>query len=121
MKANVLVIDEKRESQKEIKNYLDDNICNVYSVGDTINGLKLFKEKNINIIICDIQTPSTDGIEFIQQIKQRRPEASIVAISEGAKADYFSLSQDSVADRFLHKPFSKSELVDTCNSIGYFI
>ena len=121
MSTNVLVIDDKPESQNVVKNYMNEIACHFYTTGDVVKGLKLFNENNINLIIFNLLAPIGNGIEFLQQIKRKRPDASIIAITEDGKTKQISLEKTSLVDRFLCKSFSRSELIETFNSIGYFI
>ncbi|MBI9098198.1 MAG: response regulator [Spirochaetaceae bacterium] len=121
MSKNVLVIDDKPESQNVVKNYMNEIACHFYTTGDLVTGLKLFNENNINLIIFNLLAPIGNGIEFLQQIKRKRPDASIIAITEDGKTKQISLKKASLVDRFLCKSFSRSDLIETFNSIGYFI
>lgn len=121
MSANVLIIGNKPESQKMIENYFKEISCNVYSAADKGGGMKLFGEKYFNLVLCNLSASVLDGIEVIRQIKKKRPEASIVAYTDKEKAVELSFAKEFGADRVLSRPFSKEKLLDTLNSIGYFI
>ncbi len=44
-------------------------------------GLKKFKEKSYDVVLCDIKMPKIDGIEFLQKAGETNPDVPIIMIS----------------------------------------
>ncbi|MEJ7823245.1 MAG: sigma-54 dependent transcriptional regulator, partial [Chitinophagaceae bacterium] len=49
--------------------------------GDGEEGLKKFKEKAYDLVLCDIKMPKLDGIEFLEKAKQINADVPIIIIS----------------------------------------
>nr|MBA3673803.1 sigma-54-dependent Fis family transcriptional regulator [Chitinophagaceae bacterium] len=49
--------------------------------GDGEEGLKKFKEKTYDLVLCDIKMPKLDGIEFLEKAKQINADVPIIIIS----------------------------------------
>jgi two-component system nitrogen regulation response regulator NtrX len=49
--------------------------------GDGEEGLKKVKEKEYDVILCDIKMPKMDGIEFLEKAKEFAPDIPIIMIS----------------------------------------
>ena len=48
---------------------------------DGEDGLKKFKEKNYDLVLCDIKMPKLDGIEFLEKAREINDEVPIIIIS----------------------------------------
>ena len=48
---------------------------------DGEEGLRKFKEKNYDVVLCDIKMPKLDGIEFLQKAGETNPDIPIIMIS----------------------------------------
>ena len=123
-KKNILIIDDNADIRKILTLYLEDNKFNIFSASDGLYGIQIFHEEKIDLIICDMIMPISDGIEVILKIKKEDPEIRIIAISGGGKLnfnDYLPLAKDFGADAILYKPFTKNDLLKTIQSIGDFL
>ncbi len=78
--------------------------------------LKLFKEKEPDIIITDIQMPGMNGIEMLKQmdIKNQIP---VVITTAHSDADYFIEAIELKVDKFVMKPIDLVELVETIQTL----
>jgi DNA-binding LytR/AlgR family response regulator len=71
-KLKVLVIDDEPIARKGMKEYVED-IEFLEWVGEAENPLKadaILKTQPVDILLCDIQMPRMNGIEFIKMLKQ---------------------------------------------------
>ncbi len=117
----ILIIDDNPDSRNIISLFLKNENCRIFSASDGLKGMDLFHEnKDIELIICDIIMPITDGIEVIQKIKKIKPQIFIIAISGGGILkgnDYLPIAKDFGADAVLYKPFTKEEFFKSLNTL----
>jgi len=73
----------------------------------------------MDLVICDMVMPNCDGIEVIQKIKMENPDAKIIGISGGGYIDYLALAEEFGASTILYKPFTRNQLFEKINSIGF--
>ncbi len=81
MAATILIIDDERSIRKTLTEILSYEGYNVEEASDGEEGLRKFKEKNYDLVLCDIKMPKLDGIEFLERAKQINGDVPIIVIS----------------------------------------
>jgi len=125
MKKNtkkVLIIDDNEDIQKIIQLYLEEKNCQFFTLSDGQFADQIFNKKNIDLVICDMIMPISDGIEVIQKIKKTDSDAKVIGISGGNTGngqDYLTLAKEFGASSVLYKPFTRNELLKSIDSIGF--
>jgi len=109
-KNKILLIDDDENICKIIRLYLEKEDMEVFTALDGMSGLKLFADKNPDLILLDIMMPNIDGIEVIKRIRR---ESNVPVIMLTAKGDTFDkvLALELGADDYIVKPFEPKELI----------
>jgi two-component system nitrogen regulation response regulator NtrX len=79
--SNILIIDDEKAIRKTLSEILSYEGYKMDEAGDGEEGLKKFKEKDYDVILCDIKMPKIDGIEFLEKAKEANPDIPIIMIS----------------------------------------
>ncbi|MDP4151474.1 MAG: sigma-54 dependent transcriptional regulator [Bacteroidota bacterium] len=79
--SNILIIDDEKAIRKTLSEILSYEGYKMDEAGDGEEGLKKFKEKDYDVILCDIKMPKIDGIEFLEKAKESNPDIPIIMIS----------------------------------------
>ncbi|MDQ6891013.1 MAG: response regulator, partial [Bacteroidota bacterium] len=79
--AAILIIDDEKSIRKTLTEILSYEGYKIDEAGDGEEGLKKFKEKTYDLVLCDIKMPKIDGIEFLEKAKQINPDVPIIVIS----------------------------------------
>jgi DNA-binding response OmpR family regulator len=88
-----------------------------YEVVDTANGsdgLRLWRDGGVDLVLTDILMPDTNGIEVILELQRSAPDLPVIAMSAGERLRDFALLSDAEvlgAVSLLRKPFSRDELL----------
>src|SRR5947199_924173 len=77
----ILIIDDEKSIRKTLTEILSYEGYKVDEAGDGEEGLKKFKEKTYDLVLCDIKMPKLDGIEFLEKAKQINADVPIIVIS----------------------------------------
>lgn len=80
-------------------------------------GWEMYQNSRFHLVITDISMPNLDGIAMIQHIKSRNPQAHIIVTSAQNDADKLLTLINLGVDRFLTKPLSKINLIDTLYAV----
>ena len=117
MERTILLVDDEFEITDIQKRYLSQAGYNVLVAHDGIEGLELFKNKSIDLIITDIMMPKMDGYDFISEVQYLSPDQPFLFMTAKTSEQdkIFGLSMG--ADDFIIKPFSPRELVLRVNNI----
>lgn len=79
--ADILIIDDEKAIRKTLSEILSFEGYKIDEAADGEEGLKRFKEKTYDLVLCDIKMPKLDGIEFLQKAGESNPDVPIIMIS----------------------------------------
>lgn len=79
--ADILIIDDEKAIRKTLTEILSFEGYKIDEAPDGEEGLKKFKEKTFDLVLCDIKMPKLDGIEFLQKAGEINPDIPIIMIS----------------------------------------
>jgi two-component system nitrogen regulation response regulator NtrX len=78
---SILIIDDEKAIRKTLTEILGYEGYKIDEAADGEEGLKKFKEKDYDLVLCDIKMPKLDGIEFLERAKEINHEVPIIIIS----------------------------------------
>ncbi len=79
--SNILIIDDERAIRKTLGEILSYEGYKIEEASDGEEGLKKFREKVFDVVLCDIKMPKLDGIEFLDKAREANPDIPIIMIS----------------------------------------
>ncbi len=75
------------------------------------NAFNIFKQKKIDILICDFHLPEMNGIEVIKEVSELYPETEIIMISADADKNTVIDALKLGAADFFNKPFNFDDII----------
>ncbi|WP_066382379.1 MULTISPECIES: response regulator [unclassified Anabaena] len=110
---NILIIEDEPEIRNNIQQILEFSDFETVVAENGLQGLELAKEKQPDLILCDIMMPDLDGYGVLNQLRQDSATASIPLIFLTAKSEWQDLRQgmELGADDYLTKPFEHEQLL----------
>lgn len=111
--ADILIIDDERAIRKTLSEILSFEGYKVDEASDGEEGLKKFKEKSYDLVLCDIKMPKLDGIEFLQRAGEFNPDIPIVMISGHGNIETAVEAVKKGAYDFISKPPDLNRLLIT--------
>ncbi|MBN9349157.1 MAG: sigma-54-dependent Fis family transcriptional regulator [Chitinophagaceae bacterium] len=84
---SILIIDDEAAIRKTLGEILGFEGYKITDASDGEEGLKLFREKEFDVVLCDVKMPKMDGIEFLEKAKEINPEVPVVVISGHGNID----------------------------------
>ena len=79
--SNILIIDDEKAIRKTLTEILSYEGYKIEEAGDGEEGLKKFREKNFDVVLCDIKMPKMDGLEFLDKAREANPDIPVIMIS----------------------------------------
>ncbi|MFZ9388448.1 MAG: sigma-54-dependent transcriptional regulator [Chitinophagaceae bacterium] len=79
--AEILIIDDEKAIRKTLTEILSFEGYKIDEAADGEEGLKKFKDRTFDLVLCDIKMPKLDGIEFLQKAGEINPDVPIIMIS----------------------------------------
>jgi len=111
--ATILIIDDEKSIRKTLTEILSYEGYKIDEAADGEEGLKKFKEKTYDLVICDIKMPKLDGIEFLEKAKQISADVPIIIISGHGNIDTAVDAVKKGAFDYISKPPDLNRLLIT--------
>jgi DNA-binding NtrC family response regulator len=110
---DILLIEDEKAIRKTLSEILSYEGYKTDEAGDGEEGLKKFKEKNYDIVLCDIKMPRMDGLEFLQKAGETNPDVPIIMISGHGNIETAVEAVKKGAYDFISKPPDLNRLLIT--------
>ncbi len=111
--ADILIIDDEKAIRKTLTEILSFEGYKIDEAADGEEGLKKFKEKSYDVVLCDIKMPKLDGIEFLQKAADASPDVPIIMISGHGNIETAVEAVKKGAYDFISKPPDLNRLLIT--------
>ncbi len=111
--ADILIIDDEKAIRKTLTEILSFEGYKLDEAADGEEGLKKFKEKSYDVVLCDIKMPKLDGIEFLQKAAEASPDVPIIMISGHGNIETAVEAVKKGAYDFISKPPDLNRLLIT--------
>ena len=118
--ARILIIDDDDIIRRMLSLMLTKAGYDVVDAANGKEGLKQFRENDIDLVLTDLIMPEKEGIEMIMELKTDFPDVKIIAMSGGAQMGpdgYLQLADALGAQRTLKKPIARDDLLGAIKEI----
>jgi DNA-binding NtrC family response regulator len=79
--STILIVDDEKAIRKTLGEILSYEGYKIEEAVDGEEGLKKFREKTYDVVLCDIKMPKLDGLEFLDKAGEANPDIPIIMIS----------------------------------------
>jgi PAS domain S-box-containing protein len=121
-KVHVLVIDDDSDARNLLKVMLEAAGAKVSAAGSANQGMEQLLTKPIDVVICDIGMPETDGYTLIRSIRMldnpQKSEVAAIALTAYARPEDRMEAIRSGFQNHLPKPVEASELLAVVRSLA---
>lgn len=110
VKYRILYVDDEEINLRVFKNTFEDEF-EVYTAISGAEGIKIFQEHNIDLIITDQRMPEMSGIEFLKRIIDMNPEPNRILLTGFSDIDALSSAvNEGKIYQYINKPWDEAEL-----------
>jgi HD-like signal output (HDOD) protein/CheY-like chemotaxis protein len=107
-----MFVDDEVQILKSLKRLFMDTEYEILTAQSGPDALKLFRENDIDIAICDMRMPVMDGYQLLHAIKRLHPKVIRVILSGYAdESIIFKALQQNVAKIYVFKPWNNEMLL----------
>jgi CheY-like chemotaxis protein len=114
----ILVIDDEPLVRSLLKQVLENNGHSVMEAGNGQEGIRLFHEKNIDLVITDHGMPVMNGLDAAFRIKKQKPNTPVLLITGWQAETDATFQKPSGIDELISKPFDLENLLDLVQKYG---
>jgi DNA-binding response OmpR family regulator len=80
-KRKVLIVDDDAIIRDQLEKELKRNYFETFLAVDGKTALETFSREDIDILLLDVKLPDMDGLEVLQQVKERKPDCEVIVIT----------------------------------------
>ncbi len=110
-KLKLLYVEDDEEARLATRVILEEFFQSVVIASNGQEGLDLFKENDVDLIITDINMPKMNGLEMIKEIRKLDNEISILILSAYNESGFFMDSIKMGVEGYLLKPIDINQFV----------
>jgi two-component system, NtrC family, nitrogen regulation response regulator NtrX len=85
--STILLIDDEKAIRKTLSEILSYEGYTIDEAADGEEGLKRFREKSYDVVLCDIKMPKVDGLEFLEKSREINADVPVIMISGHGNID----------------------------------
>jgi two-component system nitrogen regulation response regulator NtrX len=113
MALEVLVVDDEADIRELVSGVLEDEGYAVRAAADSTQTLDAIEERRPSMVLLDVwlQGSKLDGLQLLQEIKQRDPTIPVLVISGHGNLDTAVAAVREGAVDFIEKPFEAERLI----------
>ncbi|GHV12378.1 DNA-binding response regulator [Spirochaetia bacterium] len=109
-KQTVLVVDDEPKILELVKSYLEMNGCKALCAKNGGEGMALFEQNPVSLILLDLMLPDFSGEEFCKKVRQVSG-VPIIMITAKVEEESIIHGLNIGADDYVTKPFSPRQLM----------
>ena len=109
--SKILVVDDEAVVRELTVEILRRNGYDPQGVPSARLALDLLDEESFDLVVSDVVMPEMTGVEFLYELRARRPDLPVVLMTGGSKEpERATKAVELGACSLLYKPFSHAEL-----------
>jgi len=113
----LLYVEDNIIIQKIVKVILQTHFKEIYITDDGEKGVKLYQEKNPDIVLADISMPNMNGFGMISKIKKLNPNQKIAFLTGYNNITYLNKAINMGVDKYILKPIDPKQMLDALQDI----
>jgi DNA-binding NtrC family response regulator len=107
---NLLVVDEENAVRESCRDIAESLGFATYVAQSQQEVIHILDKAGIDVVLLDLRIPGSNGIDLLQEIKHRRPEAVVVIMAGYATVHSAVQAMKAGAYDYISKPFTFDEL-----------
>jgi diguanylate cyclase (GGDEF)-like protein len=115
MKSSILIVDDSKMARQQVIEILKEKSLFkfFYEAGDGIEGFKAALNREVDLILCDVEMPGMDGFKFLRMMNSREELQDIPVIMVTGREDTETKVRglEQGASDYVTKPFDPAELI----------
>ena len=111
----ILIVDDSSVMRRIVERSLRQaglDVSVVLEAGSGTEGLDVLKEKQVDLILSDINMPAMDGLEFLRQIRAQNLASGVpvVMITTESSEEHVKQAIQAGARGYIRKPFTPDQV-----------
>jgi len=112
MKIRVLLVDDEEDFVETLAQRLEVRDLDVSTALNGTDALERLEDREIDVVVLDLQMPGVDGIQVLRKIKEGKPLIEVIMLTGHATVETAIEGMKLGAFDFLTKPTETEELLE---------
>jgi len=113
--VRALIVDDSSVMRKIVERSLGQagiRLAEVFQAGNGAEALAVLQENKVDIVLCDINMPVMDGLEFIKQLAsvENAKDVPVVMTTTGGSESHVVQALSNGARGYIRKPFTLEQI-----------
>ncbi|WP_163708138.1 sigma-54-dependent transcriptional regulator [Mangrovibacterium lignilyticum] len=109
--GKILIIDDDSFICEILKKHLKNHKYQVETAFSAQSALQIFKNKGIELVLCDFRLPDSSGLEVLQKVRAMNPDIPVIIMTAYADVRMAVKLMKMGADDYITKPIQQEELI----------
>ena len=114
--TRILIIDDSKVMRDLLKDFLTDDGFEIFTTGDSQEGIDKAVTEHFDICICDIHLPDKNGYEIYKEISAKKPQTQFI-LTDSLPDHLSEKAKQAGAYYHLKKPFELEQMRVIINKI----
>ncbi len=106
----ILVVDDEENARVALAKILSREGYEVATAGNGYEALNFLRNKEVDLIITDINMPEMNGISFLRELNQSHPSCNVIMITAHAEVETYMEAMNLGAFEYINKPLNVEDL-----------
>ncbi len=106
----ILIVDDEKNYLLVLSAVLEEEGYEVLTTASSQEALEILKASDVDLVLTDMKMPGLDGIELLEQIKNRDPELPVIMMTAHGTVDKAVEAMQKGAYSYILKPFDNERL-----------
>lgn len=117
MKKRILVVDDEENARIGLTKLLEREGFEVESVANGYEALTYLNQREVNVIVTDINMPEMNGITFLRELNKSFPRSNVIMITAYGGVESYIEAMNLGAFEYINKPVKIDELKSILNKM----
>ena len=118
-KISILLVDDSKVVRKRLKEMLAEacSRCEILEADAPTAAIAILKRREIDVVVMDIRMPGGSGMDAIAEIKETRPDAMVIMLTNYSESYYRDRCIEMGADLFFDKSSEFDQVIDAVRTL----
>lgn len=116
-KKRILVVDDEENARIGLSKLLEREGFEVESVSNGYEALNYLNQRQVNVIVTDINMPEMNGITFLKELNKNFPASNVIMITAYGGVESYIEAMNLGAYEYINKPVKIDELTSILKKI----
>ena len=81
MRGSILVAEDEATARSSLVEILSEEGYQVYEAADGQATVQLLEELDLDLVLCDLKMPGSDGLTVLRQVRERAPQTLVLLMT----------------------------------------